>query len=129
MNCGKLMASTLQSMGKGTADDIIEEISYVTGQSEEMVEPDVKQILRSAVREGFLTKEGNMYLFPKHAYEVDARAVKRGRSSTTRRRIDSNRKAIASKSQNKRRKEQSKNESRSRSRSRSPQSKAGSGSK
>lgn len=121
------MASTLQSMGKGTVGEIIEEISYFTGQPEETVETKLKQSLRTAVREGFLIKEGKTYLFPKYAYEIDARAAKRGRSSTTTSRTDKQRKAIASKSQNKRRRVRFENESRTR--SRSPQSKSRSGSK
>lgn len=114
-NCGKLLASTLQFMGKGTAADIIEEISYNIGRSEEIVERDVKNALRKGIINGFLIKQGNLYMVPKHAYEVDSTANKRSRLATPRSKIDRKRLTIASKSQNKRRKLN--NESRTRSRS------------
>lgn len=116
--CGQIVSSTLQSIGgKGTTYDILDEISSVFGQPEESIEPELRRTLRRAVREGFLTKEGNTYLFPtyEYEYEVDARGSKRGSSSVgNRSRTDRERKAIASKSQNKRR-SQLVNSSRSRS--------------
>lgn len=110
-NCGKLVASAIQSIGgKGTTGDLLEEISQVVGQSEGIIESEIKRVLRQAIRNGFLVKEGKTYLFPKHKYEVDA-LTKRGRSSETRKRVDRDRLAIASKSQNKRRKNLSMNKS------------------
>lgn len=99
--CGKLVACTLQSIGgKGTTDDLSNEIAYVIGQPKEIVKPKLKQVLRQAVREGFLIRKGKTYTFPGHEYEVDARGSTTG---GTRSRIDRDRKAKVSKSQNKRR--------------------------
>lgn len=96
MNCGKLVVSTLQSIGgRATADELLDELSNRIGESEAFIEPAIKKILRQAIRDGFLVKMGRAYLFP--GYEVDARRVR----STAMTRKD--RVAIASKAQNKRR--------------------------
>ncbi len=128
-NCGKLVASTLPSTlqaigGKGTADDLLAEISYRLGQSEEIIEPQLKQVLRRAIRDGFLMRKGRAYLFPD--YDVDARP----RSSTMK---SKERLAIASRAQNKRRRvqfmDQARTRSRSGSRQRQSKSKSKSGSR
>lgn len=97
LNNGKLVASTLQSIGgEGTVEDLGEKISYLTGASKEQVEPQLKQVLRQAIRDGFLIRNGKVYSFPEHKYEVDSNVDNERRPT---RRIDRNRDAIASRSQ------------------------------
>lgn len=122
---GKIVAKSLQLMGgEGTADDLIEDISSLIGKSGKSVEPELKGVLRRAIRNGFLIREGKTYLFPIAKYEMDTRAKKRDRP--TAKRININRVAIASRSQNKRRNAQNKSKTRSASHTRRPRSRSGS---
>lgn len=89
MDCGKLVAKAIQSMGgEGTADILLDQISLWIDQPEELIEPELKRVLRQAIREGFLIKEGKTYLFPgsnyvRIPYATDAAAAGRRKSDNS----------------------------------------------
>lgn len=73
---GQTVMSVLSNLGNAaTSERICDEISYLSNQSNNVVEPEVKRILRRGISNGFLVKFGKNYLLSgEHtAVEVDSK--------------------------------------------------------
>lgn len=87
---GKIVTIALQVLGgESTTENLLQQISYSIDQPEELIEPELKQVLRRGIRNGFLIKRARKYLFPvqEYSYQVDSdqkrkRSRSRSRSSS-----------------------------------------------
>lgn len=74
---GQAVMSVLTHLGDAaTADKICDEIVYMSNQPKDVVEPEVKRILRRGVNNGFLVKFGKNYLLSgagSSSVEVDSK--------------------------------------------------------
>ncbi|KAG4070470.1 hypothetical protein HA402_005702 [Bradysia odoriphaga] len=76
MHNGQTVISVLSYLGNAaTSDRICDEISYLSSQTKETVEPEVKRILRRGISNGFLVKFGKHYLLSSEntTVEVDSK--------------------------------------------------------
>lgn len=79
MNNGHIVMSVLANLGDAaSAEKICDEIVYMSDQPREIIEPEVKRILRRGISNGFLVKFGKNYLLSGEykAVEVDSKRNK-----------------------------------------------------
>ncbi len=76
MHNGQMVMGVLSNLGDAaTADKICDEIVYMSQQPKEVIEPEVKRILRRGITNGFLVKFGKNYLLAGEgdSVEVDSK--------------------------------------------------------
>lgn len=83
---GQSVMLALESMGgSATVDDLTKHIGVLIEQSDDLVKPEVKKVLRRGITNGFLQRRGkNYFLFNQsNAYEVDSKPKRKRKADSS----------------------------------------------